>query len=110
MSPTAEIAATRPRVRITGRAIVLLALIVGLLVAAAYPVRTYLAQRHDIRSLEQRTQVLARANVKLEHRLRQLQDPAYIERMARECLGMVRAGEIAFVVVPKGGNAEPPPC
>ena len=31
-----------------------------------------------------------------------------LERIARECLGMVKPGEIAFVVVPKGGHTATP--
>ena len=37
--------------------------------------------------------------------IRQLHDPTYLERMARECLGMVKPDEIPFVVVPKHGKA-----
>ena len=34
---------------------------------------------------------------------------AFLERLARQCLGMVKPGEIAFVVVPKEGAPAPPP-
>jgi cell division protein FtsB len=37
-----------------------------------------------------------------------MRDPAYVERFARECLGMIKPGEIPFVVVPKHGKAGAP--
>ena len=39
-----------------------------------------------------------------------LHDPAEKERLARECLGMVHEGEIAFVTGSRTGNTEPAPC
>jgi cell division protein FtsB len=37
----------------------------------------------------------------LREQIRLLQQPSYIERVAREQLGLVRPGEIAIVLVPK---------
>ena len=34
----------------------------------------------------------------------------FLERIARECLGMVKPGETAFVVVPAHGKPDPPDC
>lgn len=100
----------RARVRITGRAMVLAAIITGLLVTAVYPLRTYVAQRQRIGDLERRTALLEEANEKLRREIERLHDPAYLERLARECLGMVREGEIAFIIVPEGGEPGPVPC
>ena len=39
-----------------------------------------------------------------------LNDPRTLERLARECLGMVRPGQIAFVTIPKHAAPIPPDC
>ncbi len=94
--------------RIRPRALALAILVVALLVASVYPIRTYLSQQAQIHTLEQESLVLEQANASLDHRIKTLHDPAELERLARECLGMVKPGEIAFVVVPKGGHAAAP--
>ncbi|MDP9343302.1 MAG: septum formation initiator family protein [Actinomycetota bacterium] len=94
--------------RVRPRALALAVLVVALLVASVYPIRTYLGQRAQIHSLEREALILERANARTEHRIKSLHDPAELERLARECLGMVKHGEIAFVVVPKGGHAATP--
>ncbi len=104
-----EVEAERPRrIRLRPRALALAVLVGALLVASIYPIRTYLNQRHQITTLERQAQVLQRANGGLERSIESLHDPAELERLARECLGMVKPGEIAFVVVPKGGHAAAP--
>ncbi len=100
----------RRRRRLSGRALVLLALVGALLVAAAYPLRAYLNERAQITSLEQRTQQLELANHKLDTEIRRLHDPNYLEHLARVCLGMVKPGEIPFVVVPEHGKGGAHPC
>jgi cell division protein FtsB len=72
------------------------------------PLREYLAQRARVAELSARVDVLSRANTRLQQRVVQLRDPAYLERLARECLGMVKPGEIAFVTVPKEGGRSAP--
>jgi len=94
--------------RIRPRAIALAVLVVALLTAAIYPVRTYLGQRAQIHTLEHQSVILERANLQLNHRITSLHDPSQLERLARECLGMVKPGEIAFVVVPKGRHTATP--
>ena len=96
-------AAVARRMRVTGRAAALALLVGALVVASIYPLRTYLAQRGQIGSLERQERVLERKNASLGGRIRRLHDPAYLERLARECLGMVKRGEVSFVVVPQRG-------
>jgi cell division protein FtsB len=105
-----SISRQRARLRLTGRALALLVLVAGLLVASIYPLRTYLHQHQQIGSLEQRMVSLEQRNRALERRMARLHDPAYLERLARECLGMVRRGETSFVVVPDNGIATPAHC
>jgi cell division protein FtsB len=87
----------RPRVRPTGRAGLLLIVVVALGIISAVPFRQYLAQRALIERRERQAVELERANDLLRANIRQLHDPEYLERMARACLGMVRPGEVAFV-------------
>jgi cell division protein FtsB len=98
----------RGRSRFTPSGAVLALVVVALLFAVAVPVRTLLQQRADLARMEQQAHVLQQQNVALDRRLQQLDDPAYLERIARECLGMVKPGEIAFVVVPKAGSGPGP--
>jgi cell division protein FtsB len=98
------------RARVTGRAIVLGALVVALLLAAVYPLQTYLAQRDRIDLLRQQTTQLQLENRRLANRIEQLRDPTYLERYARECLGMIRPGETAVVIVPDVGEPDSRAC
>jgi cell division protein FtsB len=100
----------RSRVRLTARAGILAVLIVIAFAVSLVPIRQYLAQRARIAQLEHQTSLLASANHQLEDRVASLHDPAQLERLARECLGMVRPGQTAFVVVPKHGAPRPTRC
>jgi cell division protein FtsB len=97
--------------QITPRAAILVIVVVALLFYLVVPLRTYMAQRDRLRILEHQEQVLQQENAKLQRQVQHLNDPAYLERIARECLGMVRQGEIGFIVVPeRGGKATPADC
>jgi len=103
-------AATRPRIRFTPRAAILALVVVALLFYLFIPLKTYMHQRSAIDRLSTQMEQLQRQNSRLEAQVRRLNDPSYLEQRARECLGMVRPGEISFIVVPKGGSPEPPNC
>ena len=66
-------------------------------------------QRAELAELERQAAALASQNQRLTDRAERLRDAAFLERLARQCLGMVRPGEVAFVVVPKEGAPAPPP-
>ena len=83
--------------RLTGRAAMLLVAVAFLLLMAVVPARQYLEQRGRIADLERRTAELQEANADLRAEVERLHDPAELERLARECLGMVAPGEVAFV-------------
>jgi len=95
---------------VTPRALVLLLFVAALLVAVFQPVRAYVAERSHLTRLEHSIADLERGNDRLEEQIARLKDPRYIEALARLCLGMVKPGEIAFVPIPEGGKAQPPPC
>jgi cell division protein FtsB len=87
----------------------LAAVLVVALVAATvlllgfFPTRSYLAQRDSTQEAERELDELDRSNAELARRVDRLNDPAEIERIAREEYGLVRPGEQAFAVLP------PPP-
>jgi hypothetical protein len=63
------------------------------------PLRQYVAQRGKVARLRAKeTQAQARVDA-LEARKRQLQDPAYVERLARERLHFVRPGEVPYILL-----------
>lgn len=68
--------------------------------------RTYGLAREAAR-LEQHRQDLIDANARLREEIKRLEtDDRYLERLAREQLGLVRPGEIELLIVPQGS---PPP-
>jgi len=99
----------RRRVRLTARATILCTLVIGVLVLSVAPAQMYFEQIAEVARLERQVAALARSNDTLSARAEQLRDRAFLERLARQCLGMVKVGEIAFVVVPKEGAPAPPP-
>jgi cell division protein FtsB len=72
----------------------------GLLLLLVLPTRAWLAQRNDIASAEQKLSVIATENVKLQARLKALQTPEEIERVAREQYNLSSDGEQVFSVLP----------
>lgn len=103
-------ATVRRRARITARASVLVIVVMTLLTIAISPVRTLLEQRNELDELHRQAAELEVRNAKLEARITKLDDPTYIEQLARECLGMVEPGETAFVVIPRRGAPPPTQC
>jgi cell division protein FtsB len=100
----------RKRLLVTPRAGLLALIVVALLLYLAVPLKAYLAQRSTLQDLERQTQVLERDNAGLRDRVQELHDPQYVERLAR-CDGMVRPGEISFVIVSRDGTEpEPDSC
>jgi cell division protein FtsB len=102
-----SVAPPAPRTRVSTRAAVLLIAVLTVLTFAISPMRALLAERDKLDELQRQAQQLQGQNDALQRRILQLQDPAYLERLARECLGMVAPGEVAFVTVPEEG---PPPA
>ncbi|GAA1349000.1 FtsB family cell division protein [Streptomyces beijiangensis] len=87
------------RSRLTGRAALLVMVMCTLVVALAYPMRQYVSQRADIAEQRKQSQDARKRVEELRDEKARLQDPAYIERLAREHLHYVRPGETGFTVV-----------
>jgi cell division protein FtsB len=101
----------RRHARLTARATILLTVMIGVLVLSVAPARMYFEQQAELARFEQEAAVLERKTEALAARAEQLHDRVFLERLARQCLGMVKPGEVAFVVVPKeGAPATPPDC
>lgn len=87
------------------RGVVVGTLLAVLLLSALYPIRQYYTQKTELKALTtQEAQLLDRIRELTEARSRLLTEEE-IERIAREELGMVRPGEIAFAVVPGSDTA-----
>lgn len=91
------------RTRISARATLLLLVVLIAATLSIAPLRAYMAMQQRVAGLERQAHTLEADNDRLESRIARLNDPAYLERLARACLGMVEPGEIAFVTVPEEG-------
>ncbi|MGZ5289433.1 MAG: FtsB family cell division protein [Actinomycetota bacterium] len=96
--------------RLSARAGGLAVVVVLLLTLAVAPFRTLMDQRSQLGQLQRQTEELERENADLQARIQRFDDPAYMEQLARTCLGMVLPGEIAFVTVPERGAPFPLDC
>lgn len=79
---------------------VLAVLLVTATIMLSGPLQHYLDGRERVDHLEEKLAVLTAENERLEARRADLQDPDTIELLAREELGLVRPGEVAYAVVP----------
>lgn len=81
--------------------VVALLLLLGLLAAMAVgPFKQLLEQRNRISSVTAQLEELESNNAELQTTIDRLQDPDYIEQEARARAGLIRPGEIPFVVMP----------
>lgn len=60
------------------------------------------SMQKDVRSIQQQVQELQQRNTALREELHLVQSDAYIEKTAREKLGLVKPGETRVVPVPQG--------
>jgi cell division protein FtsB len=89
---------------ITTRSAILGVVVMVLALALTVPLRQYVAQRGKVARLRARPQQAQARVDALEARKRQLQDPAYVEQLARERLHFVRPGEVPYILL------TPPPA
>lgn len=81
-------------------------LLIGLLVAmATKPLMQLTAQKERLEQMSGDLSKLEGDNANLEARIERLKDPDYIEQKAREQAGLVRPGEIPYVVMPPSKEA-----
>jgi cell division protein FtsL len=94
-------------------------LVIGVLVAVVvtaagiFPFHQILGQQDSVSLAERQLEALQEENRRLEAEIAALQTPEEVERLARERFGLVRPGEISYVVVAPEGDtprlAEPEP-
>jgi len=87
---------------ITGRALVLGAVLILLAVVLAPPLHRYLAARGALQQAEQQRGEDQRQLALLRHQLAQWDDPAYIEQQARDRLQFAMPGDTVYVVIRPG--------
>lgn len=108
-------AAQRWTARLTGRAILLAAVVVLLVVSLAYPLQRYLAQQAAIDRLEAENRAAQERVEDLRGQVDQLDDPAFIETQAQSRLQYVMPGDLLYVIDDSGqaqalpGQDEPAP-
>ncbi len=54
----------------------------------------------EIRKVEEKLDQLKSENQRLKEQMNSLEDPFYLEKMAREKLGLAREGEIVYKILP----------
>ena len=86
------------------RGVIVIVAAVVLLLSAMYPVRQYVSKEQYVRHLVAQEEALSERMSKLQSEQSRLLSDAEVERIAREELGMVRPGEVAFALVPKPGG------
>jgi len=100
----------RPPLGLTPRGAVLLLVMFALAATAVYPLRQYVSQRDRIERLQAKQQALAAENARLETERKRLQDPAYVQQLAKRDYHVVSPGEEAWVVTgtpPASATAQP---
>lgn len=113
-SITAQIAAaaarqSEQRLGFTARrAAILAALICVLTLTITGPVRTYFAQRTEMKQLAASEAVLREQIAELEQQKAKLGDPVFIAAQARERLGFVMPGDVPYQVQLPPGAVTPP--
>ncbi len=76
--------------------------LVGFLLVAVFPTRTWLAQRTETADAERRLERIRSEQEAHEERIAELETDDEVERQAREDYGLVRPGETAYRVLPTG--------
>jgi cell division protein FtsB len=95
---TKRTVAARPRA-ITGRATVLIAVLVALVLAYTYPLRVYLAQESQIAKTKQAQDIQRRLIAKKADEVALWSDEEYVVAQARERFYYVRPGETPLIVL-----------
>lgn len=85
-----------------------LGLVVGALaLTGVAPARQAFEQRREVSEVQAKVDALEERNSQLAGRLNRLSDVSYMEKLAREQLGVVRPGETSYVIVPAPAAAQP---
>jgi cell division protein FtsL len=83
---------------LTSRGILLFLVLFVLAATAVYPLRQYIAQQGRIERLQTKQAALQAANARLEYERTRLNDPAYVEQLAKRDFHVVRPGEQTWLL------------
>lgn len=89
------------------RVLTLAAVALAVFLVVFSPLRSWMEQQQQARSLAAQIAQVKAQNAELEAEIKRYQDPEYISRQARERLGYVKPGEITYVVVDPPGAKKP---
>jgi cell division protein FtsB len=92
------------RARFTSRAAVLAVVICAVALSLAYPVREYIAQTRQIDQLAAQREMMLGQLRTLEQQQRRLNDPAYVEQLARDRLHFCMSGQTCYVIIGGSGS------
>lgn len=90
------------RAHLTSRAAILAVVACAIALSLAYPLREYIAQRHEIAQLQVQQRQAQRQVEQLAEQKQRLGDEAYVKREARRRLNMCDPGAKCYVVL--GGD------
>ncbi len=94
--------AQRWTARLTGRAVLLAAVVVLMVLSLAYPLQRYLAQQAAIERLEGENRAAQQRVEDLRIHVDQLDDPSYIQTQAQSRLQYVMPGDLLYVIDDSG--------
>ncbi len=94
----------RFRDRVTGRAVVLVLVLLILAMSFGSSLKAYVVQRGEIQALQDEIATRQAAIEDLEREKARWEDPAYVEQQARARLGYVMPGERSYVVLGEDGK------
>ena len=89
--------------RLTSRAAILAVVICAIALSLAYPIREYITQRRQIDSLVAQQQIMLGQVKNLQQQQARLNDPDYIEKVARQQLDMCFPRTTCYIVT--GGKS-----
>ncbi|TXL57358.1 FtsB family cell division protein [Aeromicrobium terrae] len=92
--------------RFTGRAVVLLSVVLLLIASYTSALHAWWEQRGDIQSSRAEIAMRKEAIATLEDTKKRFDDPAYIKQKARERFGWVMPGEVGYRVIGADGSVQ----
>lgn len=95
---------TREGGNLTGRALILVAVVALLVLALSVPVRNWLAQRAEVTALRADIAASSERIGELQTELARWSDPAFVSTEARRRLHFVLPGEIGYVTISRDGR------
>ena len=92
-------------------AVILLAAL-AVTMAGVFPFRQILSQQDTVSATQAKLDGLVAENARLESEIARLETPEEVERLARDRFGMVREGEVGYVItfVPSDEEPAAPPA